>query len=119
MSLPLLVRPNTVLPMGSHSDRPDYDYSDNVVLKIFQLEDGKQVRVDIPDTDGNIETVFDIAREKDVVRIQRQGSSKNWNVLLVNVHDVESNSSSEQTPEGRLFILVNTTDSLQIKLLEK
>ncbi len=26
MSLPLLVRPNTVIPIGSRTDRPDYDY---------------------------------------------------------------------------------------------
>src|SRR5215208_2408478 len=54
MSLPLFVRPNSVIPLGSHSDRPDYDYSDNVTLQIYQLEDGNQVSVEIPTLDGKI-----------------------------------------------------------------
>ena len=30
LSLPLMVRPNTVLPVGANEDRPDYDYADGV-----------------------------------------------------------------------------------------
>lgn len=39
-SLPLLVRPDTVLPFGAHSDRPDYDHADGVTLRLYQLADG-------------------------------------------------------------------------------
>ena len=34
-SLPLLVRPGTVLPIGARDDRPDYDYADGVALRLF------------------------------------------------------------------------------------
>ncbi len=61
MSLPLLVRPNSVIPIGDHTDKPDYDYSDQVTLQVYQLEDGKPVHVEIPTLDGKIETSFDIA----------------------------------------------------------
>jgi alpha-D-xyloside xylohydrolase len=56
MSLPLLVRPNSVIPIGNRADKPDYDYSDGVTLQIYQLEDGKQVSVETPGLDGRIET---------------------------------------------------------------
>ena len=39
MSLPLLVRPGTVLPMGARDDRPDYDYEDGTTTRAFQVED--------------------------------------------------------------------------------
>jgi alpha-D-xyloside xylohydrolase len=83
MSLPLLVRPNAVIPIGSHSDRPDYDYSDGVTLQIAQLDDGTNIQVEIPTLNGKIETRFDIKREGKNIHIKRQGSMKPWNVLIV------------------------------------
>ncbi len=90
LSLPLLVRPNSVIPIGNRTDKPDYDYSDGVTLQVYQLEDGKQVRVEIPAVDGKITTTFDIKREGNMIHIQRQGLSTPWNVLLIGVKSVEN-----------------------------
>ena len=32
LSLPLLVRPNSVIPIGNRTDKPDYDYMGNKSL---------------------------------------------------------------------------------------
>ncbi|MBQ8093287.1 MAG: alpha-xylosidase [Clostridia bacterium] len=45
MSLPLLVRPGTVLPLGACSTRPDYDYTDNVELHVFGFTEGMQKKI--------------------------------------------------------------------------
>ncbi len=31
LSLPLMVKENTILPMGARDDRPDYDYVEDIV----------------------------------------------------------------------------------------
>jgi alpha-D-xyloside xylohydrolase len=80
MSLPLLVRPNSVIPMGRHTDKPDYDYSDGVTLQLYSLDDGLTARVEIPSLDGKIETVFEIERKGNTIHIQRHGPDKAWNV---------------------------------------
>jgi alpha-D-xyloside xylohydrolase len=90
LSLPLLVRPNSVIPIGGRTDKPDYEYSDGVTLQVYQLEDGKQVRVEIPAVDGKIATRFDIKREGNMIHMQRQGSSTPWNALLIGVKSVEN-----------------------------
>jgi alpha-D-xyloside xylohydrolase len=82
MSLPLLVRPNAVIPMGSHSDRPDYDFSKGLTLHIFSFDDGQSTKVEIPSTDGKIETTFEIERKANEIHIQRHGVEKAWNVAL-------------------------------------
>jgi alpha-D-xyloside xylohydrolase len=82
LSLPLLVRPNSVLPVGSRSDRPDYDYSDGVTLQAYQLEDGKQLSIEIPDLDGKIEARFDVKRAGATINIRRHGPAKQWSVSL-------------------------------------
>ena len=89
MSLPLLVRPNSVIPVGSNTERPDYDYSKDVTLRIYELESGKRVKTEIPSTEGNIATRFDIWREGDNLHIKRTGEPKGWQILLVNIHSVE------------------------------
>ncbi|HEX9331577.1 MAG TPA: TIM-barrel domain-containing protein, partial [Anaerolineales bacterium] len=119
MSLPLWVRPNTILAMSNRTDRPDYDYSEDVILKVFQLENEGRVQTQIPNLAGDIETTFNVQREDDVIHIQRQGLSKAWKVLLMNVQSIESDHPSEQTSEGVLFSLSSSTNLVEIKILPK
>ena len=108
LSLPLLVRPNSVIPTGSRIDRPDYDYSDGVTLQVYQLEDGKNVKVEIPSLNGKIETTFDVRREGKTIHIQRQGTSKAWNVSLVGIDPVENMENAEiETVNGSTFVRVD------------
>jgi alpha-D-xyloside xylohydrolase len=117
MSLPLLVRPNTVLPVSGRTDRPDYDYSDDVTLKVFQLENGRHIRVEIPTLTGNTETIFDVQREGNIIHIQRQGPPKAWKILLVNIYSIESNETVERMSEGVLILPGNLVNIVEIKVL--
>jgi alpha-D-xyloside xylohydrolase len=80
MSLPLLVRPNSAIPIGNRTDRPDYDFSDGVTLQIFSMEDGHTTKLEIPTLDGKIETAFEIERNANTLHIRRHGPAKAWNV---------------------------------------
>ena len=40
LSLPLLVRPNSIIPVGANDERPDYDFADGVTFHVFELQDG-------------------------------------------------------------------------------
>jgi alpha-D-xyloside xylohydrolase len=62
MSLPLYVRENTVLPMGSVDNKPDYDYADNVTLHLFSIKDGASVTAVIPDLGGKPAATFTVKR---------------------------------------------------------
>jgi len=117
LSLPLLVRPNSVIPIGNRTDRPDYDFSDGITLRVYQLEDGKNVKVEIPSLDGKIETTFDIRREGKAIHIQRQGSSKAWNVNLIGIELVESIENVEnETINGSTLIKADhETNELKIQ----
>ncbi len=106
LSLPLLVRPNSVIPVGSRTDRPDYDYSDGITLQVYQLEDGRQARVEIPSLDGKIETTFDLKRQGTMININRQGMAKAWNVLLVGSSDLEDMQNVEIV-NGSALVRVN------------
>lgn len=104
MSLPLMVRPNSVIAMGENEDRPDYDYGEDVTLRVYELEEGKQLSVVIPSVKGDIDIKFEIKRENGSLTVERQGASKPWKLLLVGIKTVKSvdNGTAEGIPIGTL-----------------
>ncbi|GHJ36474.1 alpha-xylosidase [Streptomyces sp. TS71-3] len=74
LSVPLLVRPGAVIPVGAVDDRPDYAYADGVTLRVFAPEPGSQVTVPVG------ETTFTVAREGDTLRASAGDPSAPWSV---------------------------------------
>jgi alpha-D-xyloside xylohydrolase len=117
VSLPLLVRPNTVLPVGRHADRADYDYADGVTLRLYELEPETTLETSIPALEGE-PTVFRTTRQGSRLRLERRGPAKAWNVLLVNIPAVKTVSAGEgkTTPEGVLVHLTAETSQVEVEL---
>ena len=118
MSLPLLVRPNSVIPIGNNSDRPDYDYADGVTLQVYQFEDGKQASVEIPSLTGKVQTTFTVSRAGNTLHMKRDGVSKSWQVLLAGIPAVASveGGAAENSSRGVLVTLLPDANSLHIIL---
>jgi alpha-D-xyloside xylohydrolase len=87
-SLPLLVRPNTVLAIGGDDTRPDYDYARDVTLEAYALDDGAQVTASVPAADGTVAAVFTVRRDGATVQIDSDRNAPGWRVLLVGVPQV-------------------------------
>ena len=113
MSLPLLVRENTILPIGALTDRPDYDFSEDVTLRIYELDDGNSITTQIVNLEGLITTTYTTSRFGSTYTIHRVGPPKNWNVLLTGVTQV-TKSSAKTVSDSPLGILIkpdaNTND---------
>jgi alpha-D-xyloside xylohydrolase len=61
-SLPLLVRPGAVIPVGSRTDRPDYDDTIAPTFEVFGLADGDQNVVRLFDATGAEKVRVEVAR---------------------------------------------------------
>jgi alpha-D-xyloside xylohydrolase len=75
MSLPLLVRPGTLLALGAHDDRPDYDYLEGVELRAYELADGATATAVVPTLAGGVAATFTARREGERVTITREKDS--------------------------------------------
>ena len=80
MSLPLMVRLGTVLPLGARDDRPDYDYAEGVELHVFRLGEGECRVVKLYDLKGSAQAVFTVARRDGKVVVETD-SEKLWKVV--------------------------------------
>ena len=81
LSLPLMVRPGTVLPMGQCDDRPDYDYTDGLELHVYQLAEGQTVVVKIPDLKGRIAATYTVTMKNGQAEVVTD-SEKPYTVIV-------------------------------------
>ena len=118
MSLPLMVRPNSVIAIGKHEDRPDYDYGEGVTLQVYELADGKSVAAVIPSVAGDVDVRFEVKREGRTITVERQGASKRWQLLLVGIEAVASveGGTIESNKKGVLVTPTYDADCLKISL---
>ncbi|NUU16488.1 alpha-xylosidase [Cellulomonas humilata] len=79
-SIPLYVRPDSVLPVGARSDRPDYTWADGVTLHLVELADGHRSTTTVPSPDGGEPTRFVVRRDGDAVRVEARGAVGPWSV---------------------------------------
>jgi alpha-D-xyloside xylohydrolase len=76
LTVPLLVRPNTVLPLGAVDDRPDYDYADGVTLQMYQLMDGARVTTSVGGS------TFHTHRDGDSIHVEAESAPPTWQVAF-------------------------------------
>ena len=82
-SLPVLVRPGTVLPLGAVDDRPDYHYADGVRLHLFGIDAPGEWTVRVPGSADHPESAFVVVRTADDMRVSRTaGPNVPWFVVL-------------------------------------
>jgi alpha-D-xyloside xylohydrolase len=77
-SLPLMVRPNSIIPVGRESERPDYDYAEGISLHVFELDDGNSVTVSIPNSDQE----YSVSRKGGRYTAVRKGGKKDWSLAI-------------------------------------
>ena len=79
-SLPLMVRPNSILPLGNNDQKPDYDYAVGVTLVVSAFDEGAEASVEIPDLSG--ETVMKVTAKRvgEEIHLQVKGGNGNYTV---------------------------------------
>jgi alpha-D-xyloside xylohydrolase len=77
-TLPVYVRPGSVLPMGSRDDRPDYGYDEDVTLRAYELGNGDRVVVTVPGPHGEVAAEFEVARDAGTLTAIRRRGTAGW-----------------------------------------
>jgi alpha-D-xyloside xylohydrolase len=81
-SLPVFVRPGSVLPRGARTDRPDYDHADGVLLEVYEFGDGDERPVRVRRADGG-DAVFTVRGVEGSVEVAAVGTDQPWSVRVV------------------------------------
>ena len=107
LSLPLMVRENTLLPIGADDHNVEYDYGKDLALHLFALKD--QARADVKDMGGGDLLTAWAKNENGSVTVTFQGRAENLSLVLRNVHQVKDLTGAEsQDTELGLRLTVNS-----------
>lgn len=79
-SLPLMVKENTILPMGNNDREPEYDFADGVTLLLSVFADGNEADVEIPDCRGNVVMKAHAVCRDGEISVHVEGGNGNYTV---------------------------------------
>jgi alpha-D-xyloside xylohydrolase len=82
LSLPLYVRPDSIVALGHEDNRPDYDFAHEVELHLFALQDGSDASTAVYNQQGQPELRVHARRRGQKIRIRTAGAGKPWRVVL-------------------------------------
>lgn len=108
LTAPVLVRPNTVLPVGAVDDRPDYDYAEGVTLHVYELSDGEHVTV----VGG---TTFRTHRDGDLIRVEADAAPSRWRLLLVGATSVDAVDGGSASPHDNGVLVTADSGALALR----
>ena len=116
MSLPLMVRENTLLPIGADDQNVEYDYGKDLTLHLFALKD--QARADVVDMYGNPMLTACAKNEGGSVTLTFEGRAEDLSLVLRNVHQVKdlTGAEAQDTPLGLKLTVNAALDSVTFTL---
>lgn len=116
-SLPLFVRPNSILVTGANDTRPDYDYADGAEIGLYQLADGAAVSRTVRNVKGAAELNVTAAKSGNVVTLSAEGAGKPFRVALHGMGEIASVQGGTLAANGTIEVAAFTGKAeLQITL---
>lgn len=83
LSVPLLVRENSIVAIGAHDDKPDYDYGEDTELRIYEPAADTTVTETVYGMDGSEEIKISVTTEEGRISVSVD-TGKTVSVRLVN-----------------------------------
>ncbi|ALB72622.1 alpha-xylosidase [Cronobacter muytjensii] len=90
LSLPVYVRDNTLLALGNNDKKPDYAWHEGTAFQLFNLEEGREARCEVPAADGTTVFTLCVKREGNRLTVEGNGNATGWTLCLRNVPQVAS-----------------------------
>ncbi len=110
LSIPLMVRQNSIIAVGSVDSKPDYDYSDNVELRIYELQENTEVYSSIYDENKNKTLEVTAFLQEKEIRFHIETKGK-YSIRLVNLHATSSEDADLVLDKSDTVIIPRNNNS--------
>ena len=119
LNVPLLARPNALIAVGSRNDRPDYDYSEGVTFRVYELEDAQAVTATVPTLTGAAALTVTVERNGLQITVTARGATQNWSLLLVGLEAIADVEGGTQTPDENGILVKPNADTATLTIFLK
>lgn len=99
LSMPILIRPNSLIALGNCEVVPDYDYADKVTLAAYELQEDEIVKTEVINQNEEVELYVAILKQDDLITMQYKGVGKPWTFVMKGIYKVQEVQGGEMTIE--------------------
>lgn len=112
LSVPMMVKENSLIAVGNESSKPDYDYRNNVSVLAYELKENEKAKTSILDIKGQKTLEVEVIKSGNEIAIESTGTEGNWNLILKNMLKVEKVHGGKAVIEGKdTKIILNSGNS--------
>jgi len=101
LSVPMMVKENSLIATGYENSKPDYDYRNNVSILAYELKDNIKANTTVIDMKGNKTLQVEVLKEENEITVESNGIEGNWTLVLKNVSNITKVDGGEFTIEGK------------------
>ena len=107
-SLPLMVRPDTVMVTGGNRSMPDYDYSDGMTVRLYELAEGCRHAVAVPGLEGGTDVTVTVEKSGGDVTVTLDKHEKPWFLFIQSASDSTSIRGGALNADGMTVTCVDS-----------
>lgn len=112
LSIPLMVKENSIVILGSCDEKPDYDYGDNAEIRIYALKDGALAKSVVYGMDQKEEISITAKKSGKEIYLSVV-SGKNYSIRLVN-----TDASGEGASKDGNDTIITLSGNAELILIE-
>jgi alpha-D-xyloside xylohydrolase len=123
LSLPLMARPNSAIPLGDAAPDgglrgPDYDYTRGVRFHVFEADEGSVIRAVVPARQETAGLEVTITRDRDGFSAAATGALAPWGLCLRGIHTFRGLSPGAAAEDSAQGLVVSSpgAETLRIDL---
>lgn len=113
LSIPLMVKENSIVVLGTCDDKPDYDYGDGAEIRIYALIDGAEVKSVVYGMDQKEEISITAKKNGKEIHLTVV-SDKNYSIRLVNTE-----ASCDGASKDGNDTVISLSGNAELTLIEK
>ena len=116
LSIPLMVRPNSIIAVGNVNNKPDYDYANGVTLHVFEIQEGASLNSIVHNTNSDEELKVRVKRTGKCIIINADVVNKPWSILFRGVFEAQEVKNATCIVEDLGIRLIPDKDSSEISI---
>lgn len=108
LSIPCLVKENSIIAVGAVDSKPEYDYAKDVTLKVYQLTEGPEAKTNVYNMSAELKLSAGVVKEGNKITISVQNFEEGtpYKVYLHDVKNIDSVSGAAiEVNETGTFII--------------
>lgn len=121
LSLPIMMKPGAVIPVGKNNQRPDYDYVDGIAYHLNCINEVTTVNCKVYDVEAELASEIEVTYGEGTVTITSLSNNKAYDIILRGIDNASSDIGVVTSTELGVAIHMNEMvkgDSVTIKYFQ-